>query len=135
MFKRIIDFMRARPKENPIVAEAIKKPVALKKPKKLKGVCSRKRHNCLAHQLANRLISVVLELEITMKSINDMDLPEAKKKNVYSHFSKTLITALWALSPAFDLIVDYKRVKAFKLTYGKALRVGSPGILEDIKHI
>lgn len=110
-------------------------PVVVKTSKLVK-TCADQRHDCLAIQLTNRLITMILEFEINMKRIQDHpSLSDDTKSDISNYINKNIISALWALSPAFDLMVNYPRTKAFKSIYLKAFKRGVPGILQEVKHI
>jgi hypothetical protein len=102
----------------------------------LRHTCTSMEHDCVAIQLTNRVISMILEYEINMKRIQDHpSLSADTKSDIQNYINKNIITALWVLSPAFDLAEHYPRIRAFKSIYTKALNKGVPGILDEVKHI
>ncbi len=158
MFEKIREMILAKVKAN---ATPIKKPVKISKhvlikaitkeiqspeiqtPKEekieksaLKKICPVEEHNCIAIQLTNRLISMINEFEKNIERIeNHPTLAEPTKLDIQNYINKNLITAIWALAPAFELMKGHDRLQTFKTIYTKAFKKGAPGILEDIKHI
>ena len=101
-----------------------------------KKICSDPVHSCLAIDLTNRMICMLEEFESNMQRIeNHPTLNAATKIDIQSYINKNLITTLWALSPAFDLMASYPRIKNLKALHIKTMKSGSPGVLELKKHI
>lgn len=128
-----------RPKKIEAITKNVTVPDPVVPPKKKaepKKVCTYEEHNCVAIQLINRLLCMIEEYEYNIKRIQDHPtLPDTTKSDIQNYINKNIITALWVLSPAFDLITPYPRAKIFKTLFTKSANKGVPGILDEKKYI
>jgi hypothetical protein len=119
----------------PVTKADIKEPIQATK-SKTKPVCVIEKHDCMAVQLTNRLICMIEEFEQNIDRIEKHPtLNPETKLDIQNYINKNLITALWAVSPAFELMKEHSRVKSFKTIFNKAASKGTPGILEEVKHV
>jgi len=90
----------------------------------------------LAVTLTNNLIAMVEEFEANIDRIEKHPgLSKEIKLDIQNYINKNLVTTLWALSPAFDLMASYPRIKIFKALHNKAASKGAPGILNAKKYV
>lgn len=126
-------------KKSPIEAitkELLPVEVIVKERIPVKKICHIEAHNCIAIQLTNRLICMIEEFEKNIDRIeNHPTLSETTKLDIQNYINKNIISAIWALSPAFDLMKDHNRLHTFKIVYTKTFAKGAPGVLDEIKHI
>ena len=113
------------PKAEPIEAitkQIVSSELEIKPLLKPKNICTHEEHNCVAIQLTNRLICMIEEFENNIDRIaKHPSLAEGTKLDIQNYINKNLITAIWALAPAFDLMKDHKRFKTFKTIYIRSM--------------
>lgn len=102
----------------------------------VKTVCADARHQCMAIDLTNRLLCVIHEFELNMERIgNHPTISADTKSDIQNYINKNIVTAVWALSPAFELLGDLPEAQRYQSIFNKVCKVGGPGVLEDIKRI
>jgi len=107
-----------------------------KKTANRRKLCPTDKHDCMAYQLTNRMVCMVEEFEQNIKRIeNHPNLNAQTKLDIQNYINKNIVTAIWALAPAFDLLGEYPRIKTFKTIYTKSTNKGAPGVLKEIKYI
>ena len=94
------------------------------------------KYDPLAIELANNLLTMVEEFEANIRAIEKHPgLSKEAKLDIQHYMNKNIITTLWALAPAFDLIASYPRAKIFRALFNQAIAKGSPGILVGRKRV
>ena len=120
-----------------LITETIKEVPQEKQLKAIsKKTCEIEAHHCLAIALTNRILSMLNEFEHNMESIGSHPtISDDTKSDIQNYINKNIVTGVWVLHPAFELIKDLPEFKKYKAIYEKLCRNGAPGVLSDVKRI
>ena len=109
--------------------EKVLKPVT-------KKLCTIEAHHCLAIDLTNRILSMLNEFENNMDSIGKHPtISDDTKSDIQNYINKNIVTGVWVLQPAFDLIKDLPEFKKYKMISDRICKSGGPGVLSGVKRI
>ena len=62
-------------------------------------------------------------------------LSEETKLDIQNYINKNIVSTLWVMAPAFDVLQDYPRIKALRELHERNLSMGKPGIIGLKKHV